>query len=96
MKRKLFNDMVGCATLSRPRLLFSRIKVFFPKDGIHNYRIGYGLNLNRSGSSILIVSYLESSVIHETASSTVMFASCNCEAKDLRILTNWGFCSFKK
>jgi hypothetical protein len=75
MKRKLLSEMVGCATLSRPRLLFSLINVFFPKEGMHNYKIGWGLNLNRSGSSILIVSYLVSSVIHDTASSTVMLAS---------------------
>lgn len=96
MNRKLFSEMFGCATLSRPRFLFSRIKVFLPNVGMQSYKIGQGLNLNKSGSSILIVSYFESSVMHVIASSTVILASCSLEAKDLRIFTNYGFYSFKK
>ena len=96
MNRKLFSEMFGCATLSRPRLLFSRIKVFLPNVGMQSYKIGQGLNLNKSGSSILIVSYFESSVMHVIASSTVILASCSLEANDLSILTNYGFYSFKK
>lgn len=96
MKRKLPSEMLGWATLSKPIVLFSLIRVFFPNDGIASYKIGSGWNLNKSGSSTLIVSYFWSSEMLEIASSRVMFAYVSCGSNARRILMNYGFCSFKK
>jgi len=55
--KKWFRESSGIGTLSKPRDLFSRTSVFWPYVGIMNCNKGKGLNLKRSGSSTLIVSY---------------------------------------
>ena len=55
--KNCLSDSSGMGTLSRPILLFSRIRVLRPNVGMMNCNSGIGLKEKRSGSSILTVSY---------------------------------------